>query len=100
MFGLVVWSLSRNKEVVLSFFLLRILSSVDMVNFIVKLDLDGYVVLKVVNGKVRQFYFFIYKWFNKGVFVVMWGIFRLSFMVKVEEMIFSDLCFILFEVEG
>uniref|UniRef100_A0A0D3CWJ2 Glycosyltransferase n=1 Tax=Brassica oleracea var. oleracea TaxID=109376 RepID=A0A0D3CWJ2_BRAOL len=46
----------------------------DMVGSAAKSGSDGYVSPQVVNGKGRQFHFSIYKWSNKGVPVVIWGI--------------------------
>ncbi|KAH0920157.1 hypothetical protein HID58_027817 [Brassica napus] len=99
-FGSAARSLSRNKEAASSSPLSRTSSSADMVNSTAKPDSDGYVAPKVVNGKVRQFHFSIYKWPNKGVPVAMWGTSRLSSMAKAEETTPSDLRPTSFEAEG
>lgn len=99
-FGSAARSLSRNKEAASSSPLSRTSSSADMVNSTAKPDSDGYVAPKVVNGKVRQFHFSIYKWPNKGIPVAMWGTSRLSSMAKAEETTPSDLRPTSFEAEG
>ncbi|CAN6938572.1 unnamed protein product [Brassica oleracea] len=82
-FGSAARSLSRNKEAASSSPLSRTSSKAD--DMVGSTASDGYVAPKVVNGKVRQFHFSIYKWPNKGVPVAMWGSSRLSSMAKAEE---------------
>ena len=87
-FGSAARSLSRNKEAASSSPLSRTSSKAD--DMVGSTASDGYVAPKVVNGKVRQFHFSIYKWPNKGVPVAMWGSSRLSSMAKAEETTPSD----------
>lgn len=97
-FGSAARSLSRNKEAASSSPLSRTSSKAD--DMVGSTASDGYVAPKVVNGKVRQFHFSIYKWPNKGVPVAMWGSSRLSSMAKAEETTPSDLRPTSVEAEG